>query len=108
MDKETAMRIEASRIAVLSWLQSIPSPKAAHFKGPTYPGLLDDLYLGNGVLEMCDEEEFEFECQSEDSSIKAPDEATEDYNQITSFGKFLVSTPQDHALSRFADIELTA
>ncbi|KAG0624456.1 hypothetical protein M758_3G249400 [Ceratodon purpureus] len=121
IDKETAMRMEASRITVMTWLQSLPSPKAVHLKGENHSGLLDDLALGHGMLEMCDEEEVEFDCQSQEmdmnnakfdsadgSKLTNPLEQVDLYSHMNSFGKFLRTPSHICAPTRMVDIEITA
>jgi hypothetical protein len=101
MDKETKLRMEASRITVMTWLQSLPSPKLAQLDHHSLKGLPDDLSLGNGVLEMCDEEEVEFDHRhSQENDV---------YAHMASFGKFLQSSPQiAYAPPRMVDIEIAA
>lgn len=120
IDKETAMRMEASRITVLTWLESLPSPKAVHLKEKNYTGFPDDLSLGNGVLEMCDEEDVAFDYQSQEPKMENfeladgynslnPLDQVDVYNHISSFGKFLRTFPtQIYASSRMLDIEIAA
>ena len=115
------MRMEASRITVMTWLQSLPSPKAVHLKGEDHSGLLDDLALGHGMLEMCDEEELEFDCQpqetdmndakfesTDDDNLMDPLEQVDIYTHVTSFGKFLRTSSQVYAPTRMVDIEIAA
>lgn len=103
----------------MTWLQSLPSPKAVHLTEHNHKGIVDDLSLGNGVLEMCDEEEVEFESQSEetdmdqtklesavDSNLFKP--AEDVYSHMNSFGKFLRTSSQVHAPTRMVDIEISA
>ena len=115
------MRMEASRITVMTWLQSLPSPKAVHLKGENHSGLLDDLSLGHGMLEMCDEEEVEFDSQSQEMGMNnAKFESADGYNltnpleqvdlntHMTSFGKFLRTPSQVYAPTRMVDIDIAA
>jgi len=120
IDKETKMRMEASRITVMTWLQSLPSPKAVQLTQQNYhKGLPDDLSLGNGVLEMCDEEEVEFDSQSQDADMNHnnaklestetnPVEEQEVLTHISSFGKFLRTSSQIYAPTRMVDIDIAA
>lgn len=103
IDKETKLRMEASRITVMTWLQSLPSPKAVQLDHHNLKGLPDDISLGNGVLEMCDEEEVEFDHRhSQEIDV---------YAHMASFGKFLQSSPQiayAPQQTRMVDIEIAA
>lgn len=120
IDNETAMRMEASRITVLTWLESLPSPKVVHLKEQNSMGFADDLSLGNGVLEMCDEEDVEFDYQPYEPGMDRvelgdaydsmnPFEPVDAYNHINSFGMFLrTGSSHVYAPSRMVDVEIAA
>lgn len=103
IDKETKLRMEASRITVMTWLQSLPSPKAVQLDHHSLKGLPDDISLGNGVLEMCDEEEVDIgHRHSQEIDV---------YAHMASFGKFLQSSPliaYAPQQTRMVDIEIAA
>lgn len=61
IDKEIVMCMEVFWIIVLIWLESLFSLKVVYLKEKNYMGFLDDLLLGNGVFEMCDEEDVVFD-----------------------------------------------
>lgn len=106
------MRMEASRIAVLAWLQSLPSPKTAVFKVRNGETVVhsDNVSLGNGVIEMCDEEEVELTRHSQTVSVDVDESNVNEsfgfFNQMNSFGKFLLSAPRQHMES--VDVATTA